>query len=368
MGIIEGFNKEKAESLYPEASMLPAMLMWSLPKHKKNMLEECCESGDYIATKKIDGYFYSLNKTPNYTYLFSRNPGVNGLLTEKIDRVPHIEAAAQALPADTLLIGEIYVPGKTSKDVTRIMGSLPAKAISRQEKEGWLYYYLIDVVMCNGLDVRKANYERRIQYLEDIYNDYLKDYPFITIVKPIYDNIYETTMQLLAQGEEGVVLRHKDSKYECGKRPAWSSIKVKQEETIDVIITGFENPTKEYKGNDVNSWEYWVQETCADPQHGQLMLKKVPVTKAYYYGWKNAIQISAYNDNGELENIGTISSGLTDELREAFAKNPGAYLNKVIEVNCMSLDNKEHTLRHAFLVKFRDDKNSEDCKISEIFK
>ena len=92
-----------------------------------------------------------------------------------------------------------------------------------------------------------------------------------------------------------------------------------------------------------------------------------PVTKGYFYGWKTAIHIGAYNDNGEIVEIGTVSSGLTDELRDDFAKHPEKYLNRVVSLQCMEKDSKEHTLRHAFFKGFRDDKNPQDCLLNTIF-
>lgn len=366
--LINKFEEEKVHALYPEASMLPPMLMWSLPSNKEQNLQEYCESGDYLASVKKDGYFYMLNKTPNHTYLFSRSPSVKTkLLTEKSANVPHLVEAAEALPADTILMGEIYIPGQTSSGVTRIMGSLPKKAIDRQEKEGYVYYYLFDVVMYDGKSLLETPFEERYKILQEIYNTYFVDVPFVEYAEQVDTNIYETIFQWIAEGEEGAVLRRKDFTYQPGKRPAWSSIKVKQETTVDVILTGFEDPTKEYKGKELDTWEYWKEESFEDPQHGQGMVRKIPVTKAYYYGWKNRVYISAYNSNGELEEIGTISSGLTDELRQAFAENPEKYINRVIEIKCMSVDKKEHSIRHGFFLKFRDDKNPEDCLIKDIF-
>ena len=92
-----------------------------------------------------------------------------------------------------------------------------------------------------------------------------------------------------------------------------------------------------------------------------------PVTKPYYFGWKTAMKIGAFDDSGKLVEIGTVSSGLTDEDREKMATHPEEYLTTVFEFSCMSLDKKEHTLRHPRIVKKRDDKSAKDCKISEIF-
>lgn len=382
MPIIEKFNAEQVNNIYPEASMIPPMKIWSLPKNKKDKLKELCDSKDYLASLKIDGYFYALNRTENHVYLFSRNAGVNGLLTEKIDNMPHLKEAALRLPKDTLLCGEVFVPGGTSKDVTRFMGCLADKAVERQNKEGQLCYYINDVITCNGEDVRDLPFEDRAEIIKDIYRDFLSDYNFISVANNFDENIYETAMQLIANGEEGVVLKKKDSLYIADKRPAWSSIKIKAEDTLDVVITGFENPTKEYRGTEIETWPYWIIEN-RNPLDWTLFKKieigapkeeikspdfrTIPVTKHYYYGWKNAIRIGVYTDKKEIINIGTISSGLTDEMRREFAVNPQEYINKVIEVKCMSVDKKEKTIRHGFFLKFRDDKEPESCLESDIF-
>ena len=51
--------------------------------------------------------------------------------------------------------------------------------------------------------------------------------------------------RILKSGGEGAVLKKKDYPYTPGKRPAWSTIKVKQMDSIDLICTGFCDATKE---------------------------------------------------------------------------------------------------------------------------
>ena len=71
--------------------------------------------------------------------------------------------------------------------------------------------------------------------------------------------------------------------------------------------------------------------------------------------------------NGNIKEIGTVASGLTDELRNDFVDNPDKYLNKVVMLQCMEIDKDSHTLRHAFFKGFRDDKDVTDCTILSIF-
>jgi ATP-dependent DNA ligase len=83
--------------------------------------------------------------------------------------------------------------------------------------------------------------------------------------------------------------------------------------------------------------------------------------------WKNALKIGAYNKNGELVATGRVASGLTDKLRQELGENPTKYIGMVVEVSCMALDKKNHTLRHPVFEQFRPDKNAEDCILEEIF-
>ena len=127
-------------------------------------------------------------------------------------------------------------------------------------------------------------------------------------------------------------------------------IKWKEHDTVDVICIGFEDATKDYDGKNEDSWDFWIIEEDLDYPNGKYELYKkcdvgkkeairginfrtIPVTKPYYYGWKTAMRIGVYK-NGEIVEIGTVSSGLNDELRAAFAKTPEKYVNRVVKVDC----------------------------------
>ena len=123
------------------------------------------------------------------------------------------------------------------------------------------------------------------------------------------------------------------------------------------------------KGKEIENWQYWVDE-FGNPvpigfHYGNPRFE--PVTKHYYYGWKNAIEIGAYDEEGNIHSIGTIASGLTDFMREDMSLHPEKYLDKVVKIQCMMKDNKEKTLRHGFFISMREDKDSKDCKLKDIF-
>ena len=354
------FNQEKIQELYPEAKMYSAM---KINKGTDELLKKVCESGTAFGQIKKDGYWYQFEKHEHYSYLFSRSAStVTKLQSEKSANVPHIMEALSVLPKDTILIGEIYYPGGSSKTVTTIMGCLPKKAIERQNgKSGLIHYYIHDIIMFNGLDFVKnkvSNYDR-YRILQKIFEKYNLANDYIELAEAWTDNLYSRVGTALAAGEEGMVIKVKDGIYEPDKRPL-TMLKAKKVDFIDAVIIGFEEPTKEYYGKEIQNWNYWIQNENGQP---------LAVTKPYYMGWHNSrIKIGAYDNKGTLVEIGTIHSGISDEMKEDMTNNPNKYLNKVCSIQCMELDKKEHTIRHGFFKYMRDDKDIIDCQIEDIFK
>lgn len=376
------FDKEKISEFFPgaEGLMIQPMLIWTLPANKKDKLSEVCASGEYFAEEKKDGALYQFCRTDKGNYLFGRTVSVkNGLLTNKIDNVPHINSALSCLPCGTVIVGEIYVPGGTSKNVTSIMGCLPAEAIKRQDKQGKIKYYLHDMIFYNGEDMQSWGAEARYQKLVEAWNEFhLEQFDFLRLAESFDTSIEERLSQILSAGGEGIVLKKKDAPYSEGKRPAWATIKCKQMDTIDLVCTRAIEATKEYTGKELETWPYWQERSERDQNGEYTWLSSEgqyyedylhnphiykPVTKPYFYGWKTAIGIGAYDDEGNLKEIGTVSSGLTDEMRAHLDD----YVGKIVALQCMSIDRKEKTLRHPIVKAWRDDKNAAECKLSEVF-
>ena len=389
--------------MYPEALIIDPMKINKIPEGKEHMFPSLCESGEYFAQLKKDGYWYMFEKTENHAYLFSRNKSVEtGVLTEKSANVPHIMEVLNRLPAGTVLIGEIYYPGKRSKDVTPIMGSLPEKAIERQEGEyGHLHYYIHDMIYYKGKDLTSYGASIRYDLLKRVYDLYLlgdyaigdADNRFLELAERVDDNIQEFVAAALDAGEEGAVLKKKTAPYTPGKRPAWDTIKIKKTDTCDAICMGWHKPTKyyngkldvsvNYQGADAESWPYWVVEEHEWPDGKIVSEYKVPigrydvvkgpnfgtypVTKAYYYDWMTSMIVGAYNSEGKLVEIGSVSSGLTEEIQAEAGAHPFKRMNQPVELAGMEKNNTDHTLRHFFFKRFRDDKDPAECTIESIF-
>lgn len=371
---------------YPEALAIEPMKINRIPDGKEYMFPSICESGEYFAQIKKDGYWYQFERTENHCYLFSRNKTVQGVLAEKGANVPHIMSTLKILPPGTILVGEIYYPGKRSKDVTPIMGSLPEKAIERQEKEyGYLHYYLHDILYYKGKNLINEGASVRYEILKRIYDKYLLSAytmndgeSFIELAERVDENIQEFVADALERGEEGAVLKKKTAPYTPGKRPAWDTIKIKKTDTCDAVCMGFCEPTKEYTGKEIETWPYWIttfdgknwfrlKEECKYEQYKGAPHLYMPVTQAYYYGWVTSMRVGAYDDKGELQEIGTVSSGMTHELQKSAGEDPTKYYGKVVKLAGMEKDREAKTLRHFYFKGFHEDKNPCDCLISEIF-
>lgn len=369
-------------TLYPESHQVPAMLIWKVPSGKEQELYDAYENGEYFGEEKVDGAWYEFERTPNHTYLFGRSASkVTQELSEKGNRVPHIMNALSCLPPDTIIIGEIYFPGGTSKDVTKVTGALPEKAVKTQEATGLIHYYLHDIIMYDGIDLTQCGAEERYDILAAVWKKHnLEQYDFLRLAVKVTENLAEEVSRILASGGEGMVFKRKDGLYYPGKRPAHVSIKVKQIDATDLVCCGLCDATMVYSGKELEVWPYWRVENEADgsvsltdecqykdyldPTYGKLY---TPVTKPYYLGWKTAIEIGAYDDDGNLVKLGTVSSGLSDSDKENMTNNPDDYIGTVVSLSCMSIDKQEHTLRHPVFKSWRFDKNAVDCRISEIF-
>lgn len=372
--------------LYPDVEMYKPMLVLKAPTNASELMS----SKTYIAMPKKDGYWYSLIKTAGGDiYLFSRSKSKKtGFYSEKIDNVPHIKEWAQELPNDTILVGEIYYPGGTSKNVTSIMGCLAPKAIERQKGSyGKIHYWVHDILRYAGIDYVRDGIDFEHRYSALCENIDLK-MPTIEEIeispsKTGFD-IEDCVCSWMEDGEEGAVLKLKSGLYLPGKRRK-EMFKIKQDQgDMDFIITGFVKPEILYTGKEIKSWPYWM---CDFPTEDAKKIRYLevfnicrgycpegkddtqwwaPVTKAYYNGWNMGITLGLY-DGDKIINCGKCTSGFTDADRQDMAEHPEKYLNKCVTVGAMSVDKKEYSLRHPRFEKWHFEKPIEDCTVGSVF-
>ena len=377
--MIEGqYDQTLVNTLYPDAFMFDAMKIWTLPENKKHKLQEICEGGEYFAQIKTDGNWYQFVTAPTESYLFSRSESVvTNLLTEKLANVPHIKEALKRLPPNTIVIGEIYYPGLTSNEVRSIMGCKAPLAIARQKGAmGFIKYYLHDIIMFNGVNLMNMGAWDRYCFLKAAFEKLdLGNGGSVELAESFETNIYEKIFEALESGEEGMVLKRRDYKYIPAKKPAWSAIKVKKVDYADVICMSLEPATKKYDGEELDTWRFWESETGATydldrkgwTESSEKLIENgfIPITKSHYFGWCGSISIGVYDVHGELKKIGSVSSGLTDALKESMKQKPENYIGQVCE--CKLMQKFEQAFRHGVFKGFRDDKNAKECTFESIF-
>ena len=179
-----------------------------------------------------------------------------------------------------------------------------------------------------------------------------------------------------------MVITHKDSPYEPGKRSAKRTLKIKKElqETIDCVIIKSNPPTKIYNGQEPEIWEYWFDESTNEKILAKDFLEKnhttiyaaysdgatvVPVTKNWFYGWAGSLKLGLYSWNNALVHVGDLS-GFTEEVR----KNWKDYIGTVAEISCMEISedkNGNKGFRHPRLISWRTDKNPKECSLEQIY-
>lgn len=337
-------------------------------KENEKKLEKLWDDPDWVAEFKYDGSRYTMNITPEGSRFLSRKRSKKtGLPVEKTDNLPHLnEISDNRL---TILDGEV-IDGEdsTSSRVTSIMGSLPKRARELQEERGWLTYVVFDILYYEGESVIDKPWHERRALLEKYYGKKFLAEPYVKLSTVYYEDrkvIYE---QIIASGREGIILKNVNALYYPDKKPANVWVKVKRSITVDAVIMGFKPPVKEYTGDKPESWPYWEgcgEKLCILPSnHANLTENYVPISRYYFNNWIGSIIFGQYDAEGNLVEIGA-TSDMKDEIREAISENPDQYIGRVIEVEAMERIEKTNALRHPRFLQFRDDKNSEECKIGD---
>ena len=378
-GFIDGYDFGEMEAMKYYAP--PST--WSDEKKRENARMKIY-SGEWYGAEKKDGYFAKLIKDEDGNIiLYSRSRGVNGKFADKHEWVPHLQPFFDALPAGTCLLGELYLPSQPgSRNITTIMGCLKEKAVARQEKGEKLHFYAFDCLAWDGGSCMKYSAKVRfslLRNLDGINNEYISRATYYA-----GGDLNMLLQEILARGDEGVVITHKDGFYEPGKRPSKTTLKIKKElkQTIDCFFTGIGSaPTKEYTGKEIETWKYWMNQMTGAKMEAEMYNEYkngcpiIPITKGYYHGWAGSLEIAVFRhkigstckingvvyEDTEVFPIGWLS-GLPDEMKA----DPKKFAFRPIEVTAMEYDILNKSLRHGKMVGWRKDLNISDCTLDKI--
>lgn len=381
MGYIDGYNFKEMEPMKyfaPPAS-------WSNEKKQDNAHSKIF-SGDFLGAEKKDGYFAKLVKDEDGNIgLYSRSRNVKDEFPEKHEWVPHLQPFFDALPNGSCLLGELYLPSSPgSRNITALMGCLKEKAIDRQSKGEKLHFYVFDVLAIGGQNVLTMPAAHRFGLIETIHL-FICDIDYVSFAQyKSGKELWTMLQEILARGDEGVVITKSDGLYEPGKRPSKTTLKIKKElkQTIDCFFTGAAtSPTKEYTGKELETWKYWESLVDGTKMEGEFYTDYtkgaaiMPVTKGWFHGWYGSLEIAVFRhkvgsrcrvgdkilEDTEVYPIGYLS-GLTEEMKA----DPKAVALKPIEVTAMEWDSLSHSLRHGKFVGFRQDLTLTDCTLEKI--
>ena len=375
--IIEGIDFYELEAM----KYYSPSTSWSAEKKKENA-EQKIFSGDWIGSLTKDGTFCMCGRNlEGEIFLRPRARNVKKEFVNKVDWVPQFHQFLKELDPGTVFLGEVYLPlNEQAKATTSILNCLLPKSLKRQEnEESRLYLYIFDVLAENGKSYLNMRAEERF----DLLNSFSRAYSYEYVSWARYyegKELWNKLQEYLADGREGMVITHKNSPYEPGKRSAKRTLKIKKElqETIDCVIIGANPPTTLYTGKEPETWEFWFDESenCfitaqeyLEKEHTNIYAAYVdgapvkPVTKNRFYGWAGSLKLGLY-DGDKLVHVGDLS-GVTDEVKENWKD----YVGKVVVISCMEItENQEGGwgFRHPRVINWRTDKPARECTVEQV--
>lgn len=186
-------------------------------------VNELPSGSDWLYELKLDGYRALVVKQRRTITLFSRRGN------DLTDKFPSIARAFSFLPANTIVDGELVVLDEAG------MPSFSALHKSRFTPDA-LYFYVFDLLVLQGRDLRKLPLVHRRSLLEVYALKGMREPVRLSVV------FNESPKRLIAaakeSGLEGVIGKRADSLYESGERSgAW--VKYKTNKGQELVVGGY---------------------------------------------------------------------------------------------------------------------------------
>ena len=402
--------------------------------------DEALADTNNILEEKFDGtralvYFLSQEDIEHnelgFCRVFSRRISKKtGFYVENSDSLPHIREIDVPDLAGTILDGEMFIDGLPFKEVSSTLNCLWDKAIDRQIEKGFITLHAFDILFYKGIDLRKMPLERRKVYLrlaiEEANSPYIKEVEYFecgnTIPhtnvnteiskrfnndhgdiikfleylednKETYPHLYECWSNgrglitprayyelIVSTGGEGLIVKPKKGQYH--HKRGWEYSKIKKFLTRELVVIGFDEPTREYTGKDLKNWGFWERNSDHKKVQGNYYNDRnnyTPVTKYYFYDQVGTMRLGVVITNEEYESIPKNKrdvltsidgkqlmqvcdcSGYDDGERLYFTRNKNSIIGSVVEVKCNELFRDSGKMRHPRYMRQRFDKSLEQC-------
>jgi bifunctional non-homologous end joining protein LigD len=211
-----------------------------------------------------------------------------------------------SLPANTVLDGELVMPGGKSSDVSALVN------------RGQLVYVIFDVLQVDGHNLRSEPWRFRRDVLS---HDLFRRFDRVTVAGALRPD-EDVAAALMDQGHEGVVLKRMDARYYEGRR-SFDWLKIKKAFAVDVVIIDCESPPTKGSLGDRSGW------TC--------------LTYGFYI-------------DGKPVACGSVGQSEPRAVQEA-------KVGQVAEIKCNGVNRQNGALRHPRIVRFRPDKTPEECTL-----
>lgn len=366
------------------------MKYWATPatmsaETKRQHLEQMIASHSYIWSRKYDGNWSRAVITKDAAALqtrgISKKTGTYGEIQNKVFFWDAVLAAFQN--GNTVILGEVYLPGGIDKDCGSILRCLDQKALDRQ-KENKLQWRIFDVLALDGVDMFNTPVEKRVSYIPEVVKRINSPLVFGIDYHEMDDNFFDDINSIFEDGGEGVVCYKKTSIYEPGKRGphSWDTVKVKQEITsdIDCFITGIEPATRAYTGKDLPNWPLWMNSRTNEKLYGNYFAQYrvgepyEPISKNYYFNWPGAIYVSVYDKNGNIIPLCKVA-GLTEDFKTELRDNFKEWDKCPVTIGGMMVSTAQQvdesglgiSIRHPYLKAIRKgDIDITDCTLEKI--
>lgn len=383
-----------------------------------------------------------------YARCFSRRVSVKtDWFVENSDSVPQLRDLNFPELAGTVIDGEMFIPGRPFSDVSSTLNCSWEKAVKRQEEIGYIVFHAFDILYYKGIRVEMMPLWRRKQLLqrvvETVNSPYIKMVDYYQCNSKIHVHVEEDLKEslprlshkfpnlvkelskscdlspkayyeyIVATGGEGVILKPITGKYYHKRGREYQ--KIKKFLTREVLIMGFTEPTKEYKGKfPKDRWEYWLtpeghklsRSRAVDSSAKVLKeLGYTPVSKFWYEDLIGNIRYGVIITEDEIKKLPknkkfVIESmfiedcpvkvievgecaGFDEEQRKQFSCNAIDYdgcpiqcnyedidrhdleylnwVGTVIEVKANELFKDTGKMRHPRFLRIREDKNALEC-------